>query len=399
MALLGPPSGRPSPDEGRVTAFLRVLWAIARHDVALWLRAPGLFAASLFPALGMGVLVGVLTLSIGRQPVALVQEGDGPIANHMAHLLEVDDEAYVIQRTDRTEARRAFDELRVAAVLIIPSDFDDRIATADSHVELWLDNVVDVDLADDVRRTVTRSLAELDAPQLGIIGELHGPTAGLLLPNPFRVAIAERDRRETSVQFFEYELVSILVLIVISVGLLGSALLVSREHQRRTLKTILLSPVPRSAIVIGKLLGGMLVTTLALAPVFAASMAAGWLNPPAGHWPALIALLGTLMLASVCLGLALGIAIKKTRLVAMLGLNVAAYLFFLGGGFSTVAFLPDWLRAVSRFVPTSYAISGLRQVLFYPDLDGVGRDLSVLILTALLTGGIGVGALRRLRHA
>jgi ABC-type multidrug transport system permease subunit len=74
---------------------------------------------------------------------------------------------------------------------------------------------------------------------------------------------------------------------------------------------------------------------------------------------------------------------------------VAAFLFFLGGGFTTVAFLPPWLQTASRFVPTSYAIDGLRQALFYPDLTGVGRDLSVLTGCALASVALASVALAR----
>ena len=51
---------------------------------------------------------------------------------------------------------------------------------------------------------------------------------------------------------------------------------------------------------------------------------------------------------AVGLGLLLGIWLRDARLVTMTGLNLAAYLFFLGGGFTTVAFLPDWIQAVSN---------------------------------------------------
>src|SRR4051794_35877249 len=68
-------------------ARMSAIWRIALHDLVLWSRSPALLAASLLPALGMGLLVAVLTLTIGKQPVALVQEGHGPIADHMAHLL------------------------------------------------------------------------------------------------------------------------------------------------------------------------------------------------------------------------------------------------------------------------------------------------------------------------
>ena len=88
---------------------------------------------------------------------------------------------------------------------------------------------------------------------------------------------------------------------------------------------------------------------------------------------------------TVGLGTLLGVALRDTRLVTMTGLNASVYLFFLGGGFTTVAFLPYWLQVASRFIPTSYAIEGLRQALFYPDLHGFRTDLAVLTGSAILS--------------
>jgi ABC-2 type transport system permease protein len=74
---------------------------------------------------------------------------------------------------------------------------------------------------------------------------------------------------------------------------------------------------------------------------------------------------------------------------------IATYLFFLGGGFTTIAFLPRWLRTISAFVPTRYSIDGMRQALFYTTLDGVPRDLLVLCLTAVVALAVGSLSVRR----
>ncbi|HUQ20414.1 MAG TPA: ABC transporter permease, partial [Gemmatimonadaceae bacterium] len=113
----------------------------------------------------------------------------------------------------------------------------------------------------------------------------------------------------------------------------------------------------------------------------------GWVLPiPTGsHAVALVALLLAVTLMTVGLGTLLGVALRDTRLVTMTGLNASVYLFFLGGGFTTVAFLPQWLQIASRFVPTSYAIEGLRQALFYPNLAGFKTDMLVLTGSALLS--------------
>jgi ABC-2 type transport system permease protein len=373
--------------------ILRVAWGVARHEVAVWIRSPAAMCAALLPALGLGALVYVLTVTIGMQPVALVQEGQGPTADHMAHLFEADTEAYLLSRMDREEAGRALWDQRVAAVIVIPVDFEERMGSANAQVELFLNNIVDVDLADDIRRAVSRSLAELDAPQLGFVGQRRAGRA--TLPNPFRVAIAEELLRETDTSFASYQMVPIVVLIVLSLGVLGTGMMVARDFERRTAKFLFLSPARGGAIIAGKLLGGLLTTALLLAPVLGAAFGIGALSVPAGHGPALALILFLLVAMSVGMGLLLGLLVRKTRLAAMVGLNASAYLFFLGGGFTTTAFLPRWLETASRLVPTSYAIRALRQALFYPDLVGFQRDAAILAGAALLFAMAGVWALLR----
>ncbi len=211
----------------------------------------------------------------------------------------------------------------------------------------------------------------------------------MLLPNPYRVAVAEHDLRETDVSFLQYQVIPIVLLIVISVGLLGTALLTARDFERGTAKIVVLSPAGRLPLVLGRLLGGSLITVALVTPLVALgfvthyipycheeSEAPLWvklvLSGPCGwqlpipswtHALALIALFTAVTLTTVGLGTLLGVALRDARLVTMTGLNGAAYLFFLGGGFTTVAFLPDWIQAASRLVPTSYAINGLRQAL------------------------------------
>jgi ABC-type multidrug transport system permease subunit len=384
------------------------------------MRSPSAIAAALLPALGMGVLVAVLTNSVGQQPVALVVQGTGVAATRMANLIKGDPEAYLISEMTPAEAEKAIGSQRVAAIIVIPASFDSAVAASTATVDVYLNNV-DIDLADDIRRSVTRSVAEFDASQLGLLGELTGPGDGVLLPNPYRIGIAEKDLRETNVSFLQYQVIPIILLIVISIGLLGTSLLTARDFERGTAKMLILSPVRPSTLVIGRLLGGTLITLALVTPLVVLgflthkipycaeeSTAPLWLTmlfsgpcgwvlpvPSASHAVALVALLIAVTLMTVGLGTLLGVALRDTRLVTMTGLNGSAYLFFLGGGFTTVAFLPQWLQIASRFVPTSYAIEGLRQALFYPDLIGFGTDMLVLSGSALLSVAVASVVLTR----
>ena len=405
--------------------MMRGLWGMARNDLRVWLRSPAAIAAALLPALGMGVLVAVLTNSVGQQPVALVVQGKGVAASRIANLIRGDPEAYLITEMTPSDAERAIGEQRVAAIIVIPANFDSAVAGATASVDVYLNNV-DIDLADDIRRSVTRSVAEFDAPQLGLLGELHGPSEGMLLPNPYRIAISEHDLRDTNVSFLQYQVIPIILLIVISIGLLGTSLLTARDFERGTAKMLVLSPIRPLVLVVGRLLGGTLITIALVSPLIALgflthripycaeestapqwvtilfSGPCGWILPvpSASHGMALLALLMAVTLMTVGLGTLLGVALRDTRLVTMTGLNGSAYLFFLGGGFTTVAFLPHWLQIASRFVPTSYAIEGLRQALFYPDLIGFEKDMLVLSLSAILSVALAsVMLTRALRRA
>lgn len=390
--------------------MIRQLWGMARNDLIVWLRSPSSIAAALLPAIGMGILLAVLTNSVGQQPVALVVEGKGRLAARMAKILRADTDAYLLAEMDAASAEQAIGDERVAAIIVVPDNFDVAVAYGIGAVDLYLNNV-DIDLADDIRRSVTRSVAEFDAPQLGLLGELSGPSRGLLLPNPYRVAVAEHNLRETDVSFLQYQVIPILILIAISVGVLGTGLLTARDFASNTAKMMVLSPANRLALILGRVLGGSLISISLISPLIFLGFltryipycsddlpSQSWLKyfmsapcawrlpvPDLIHSITMAALLLAVILATEGMGVLLGIAVRDELLVTMIGLNAAVYLFFLGGGFTTVAFLPEWIQKASRLVPTSYAIEGLRQALFYPDLLGISRDLTVLFLCSLIS--------------
>ena len=45
----------------------------------------------------------------------------------------------------------------IAAIIVVPSNFDAALASGDAPLDLYLNNV-DIDLSDDIRRSVTRSV-------------------------------------------------------------------------------------------------------------------------------------------------------------------------------------------------------------------------------------------------
>ncbi|HZQ59007.1 MAG TPA: ABC transporter permease [Acidimicrobiales bacterium] len=368
---------------------MRRAWAVARTDLRTWRRSPWAVVAALVPPVGMLALVMVLTWSVTKQPVALVVEGRGPQAALMAHIITADREAYQLRVTDLTRARRLLQRQEVAAVIVVPASFDSDVATGRASLDLTLNNV-DIDFGDDIRRAVDRSVAEFDAPQLGASLERTGAAQGLVVPNPYRVDVAERDLRRTTVTYSKYQAVPVVILLVLNMGVLGAALLGARDRERGTTAFLRATPIRPVALVAGRLAGTALATVAVLAPAIAVLTAIHVVAPPPGHWPALVTVLLLTTLLAAATGVLVGAAVRQVRAVAVVAITASSYLFFLGGGFTTIAFLPEWLRALSRVVPTSYAIDAVRQALFYPGLHGVGTDL--LALSAFTAAAVAGGA-------
>lgn len=367
---------------------MKKVWAIAQMDLRVWARSPWAVLAAVIPPIAMAIALQVLSNSVAEQPVALVVAGHGPQTAKLARIIEGDDDAYALTRTDATQARAMLADQRVAGVITIPADFDARVARRRGTLDLELNNV-DIDFADDIRRAVARSVARFNAPALAFD---EGAVAS---DNAYHIGIAETDLRQTDVEFLDYQVQPVLILLVLSLGLLGSAVLTSRDFERGTIKVLLLAPAGRMQVILGRILGGTLAALAVLVPLSALAVWNGNIDPPPGHWTQLIALLGAVTVMSVGLGVLLGVWLKRSHLVALAAVIAATYLFFLGGGFTTIAFLPGWLQDISSLVPTRYAIDGVRQVLFYPDLQGFGNDMLVLLGFAAGTTVLGTLALRR----
>jgi ABC-2 type transport system permease protein len=393
----------------RAAGALRQTWTLAAHDVGLWRRAPWAIAAALIPPAALALLLYVLTFNLGHQPIALVQEGHGRYSNHMTGIFQAQGgDLYSLLTTDRASAMRLLDSQQVAAVVTIPRSFDAAVARCPAlqpdqiirdytyarsgcpaaQLQVTLNNA-NHNFAADIRRALSETVAFFDAPD--VITPISETQLDMSDLNPYRVNVMTALTRANTVDYIHYAVIPCLVLLILSVGVMGTALLCARDIERGTARHLALAPVSPVVLVAGRLLGGVLLSLVVIVPTLALATWTGMIAPPGGHWPALgLVFLATAMCAAG-LGAVLGATLRGARAVSMAAAVICTYLFFLGGGFTTIQFLPTWLHRMTAFVPTSYAIDGLRQSLFYPGLYGFGADMRVLLGTAavaVVAGGV-----------
>lgn len=129
------------------------------------------------------------------------------------------------------------------------------------------------------------------------------------------------------------------------------------------LREMLVAPVPRTAILLGKGLGGATVATLQAAVLLAL---AGLVGIPYDlvMMVELVGLLFLTALAITAFGLAISARIKRMQAVMPIVQLVLTPMMFLSGSMFPLAGLPGWLSVLTKLNPLTYAVGPMRRVVF-----------------------------------
>ena len=168
-----------------------------------------------------------------------------------------------------------------------------------------------------------------------------------------------------------------------------AAMLIVFDRQIGFLKAVLVAPVPRVAIALGKVLSGAI---QALVPATILLL----LLPLLGMDLSLLALLeliGTMILAAVtfsALGVATAARFRSTTVFPIISNAVLLPMFFLSGALYPLDSAPTWLRWLAHIDPVAYAVDLMRGAILdryaYPPLLSLAVLLGfIVVLTWLAT--------------
>lgn len=155
------------------------------------------------------------------------------------------------------------------------------------------------------------------------------------------------------------------------------------DRQFGFLKEILVAPVSRISIMLGKTSGGTTTSIIqGLMLLFVAGLIGAKMPDPAGF---LLVLLFMIVLAIGFVGLGLAIASRITDPVAFpLVINFLIMpLFFLSGAIFPLGMAPEWLRVIAYIDPVAYGVDGLRGVMIGISEFPIWLDLAILGIFSL----------------
>ncbi len=149
------------------------------------------------------------------------------------------------------------------------------------------------------------------------------------------------------------------------------------------LKEILVAPVSRLAIVLGRIAGGV---TTALFQALLVLVVATLLGVSASYLPQLpLMLLSMVLLSMTFVGLGVSVAtlINDTQAFHLI-MNLLTFpMFFLSGVFYPISNFPNWLQKVAMANPMTYGVDALRSTMLNISELHLLTDLAVLALIAV----------------
>ncbi len=161
------------------------------------------------------------------------------------------------------------------------------------------------------------------------------------------------------------------------------------------LKEIMVAPVSRVSIVLGRIAGGMTTALVQGLLVLGISVLVGFrIKSVAGAFLALL-LMGLISTSFIGLGLVFASKIKDMQGYSIIMNFVVFPLFFLSGALYPLENLPAWLRAVSYLDPLTYGVDGLRGVLIGVAARSVAVDLIIMAAISALMVFLGAWSFER----
>lgn len=149
------------------------------------------------------------------------------------------------------------------------------------------------------------------------------------------------------------------------------------------MKEVLVAPINRASVAIGKTLGGATVATLQGTLVFVFAPIAGITFKPVLFiqlWP--IMFIGAFAMTSM--GVAIASRMRSTEGFQVINQFITFPMIFLSGAFFPLQGLPTWMEALVKINPMTYAVDPLRRLMFE------SQNLPPTVLEQLSKFGLGI---------
>ena len=324
-------------------------------------------------------------VSLDARSIPVAEVVDQPGYLTASFLAELDHSPWFhpVRCPNQESAERAMMRGRVEGILWLRGDFT-RLALSSGEAPIHLTvNGVDANQARIIQNYVNGSWQTWLEQQATLKGKLAAAPVVADVRVWFNPALTSRD----------YLIPGLIAIIMTLIGALLTALVVAREWERGTMEGIMVTPVGKTEILLGKLvpyfvmgMGGMMMSTAMGVWLFQV--------PLRGSLTVLVGTAALFLLTALGMGLAISVLARNQFVAAMVAI-VTTFLpaFILSGFLFDIRSMPRAIRLLTHVVAARYFVATLQTSFLAGDLWSVILP-NVLGLAVLCLVFLGLSVLR-----
>jgi len=349
--------------ENRAAApSLRRIRALIRKEALQVLRDPSsLVVAFVLPALLLFLFGFGISFDATRLKIGLVVEQPTPDTASFAASLS-DSPYFDVRRAAHRQA--LVDELsagRINGIIVLAGDFSERLARGDTAGIQVITDGSDPNTAG-LATGYVRGVWQVWQSQRAL---------GRDVPQAGQISIDARFWFNAELESRRFLVPGSISLIMMMIGSLLTALVVSREWERGTMEALLATPVTTLEFIIGKVVPNLVLGMCAMGVCVVTSIFVFGI-PLRGSIVTLIAFTGVFLLVALGIGLLVSTVARTQFLASQLAMLVAFLPgVYLSGFLFEVASMPAVLRVIAKIIPASYYVRGLNTILLAGDIPAV----------------------------
>jgi ABC-2 type transport system permease protein len=328
--------------------FFMRLRGILRKEVLQILRDPSSIALAIVLPLVLLFIFGYgLSLDAENVPIGIVLKDNSSAARDLAARFDLSPYFKTIHLKSMARAMDLLDQRRVDGIVHLQSDFSSGLFSRNPSPVQVIVNGIDANRARLIQGYARGILQKWTALRQARGEQVAAPAVKVSQRIWFNEAAVSRN----------FLVPGLITLIMTLIGILLTALVVAREWERGTMEAILVTPIRRIDLLLGKVLPYFILGMMgmSLSVVVGTTL---FHVPFRGSIAALVFLSSLFMLASLGFGLLISAAIRIQFVAAQISI-VAGFLpaFFLSGLVFDLESTPRFIQIISHVVPARYFVS------------------------------------------
>ena len=345
--------------------------------------------------------------SISNMPVGLVNQDSGfngvtqPSQFFISTLQGINTQTHMLKLSNVTSIdgiRSDIQNSKIDGGIIIPSNFSTCLMNGEQGTLIIITDQSNPTVSAELQGALSGVFSEMGTllAEHNVQGISSAVTANMSLALVQPYAVKTEGVVSGNPSYFSFIAPGMVMLTVMMSVMTGLPVAISQEREVGTMDGMMVAPINRLSIILGKALGqtgrgliqGVIVMALALG-IFGVVIH--------GSWLLVVALLLLGVFSFVGLGIVLTSLAKDQETAQMMMMTLMFPMMFLSGVMFPLQQMPWYMQDIAKFLPLTYAADAMRKVMVLgAGVPAISTDLIILIAFGVVMIAIAVPLFRRM---